>query len=688
MPNSRRLPRSVAVLSMSAALWAPVALAATASGASPSPFGGNGHNVSFDGRIFIAARGDGWNAQVLRPGLVSRDGAGWPDVAAAFSDSRLIQPTESCENAIAICEPDAASTPYACNDAGAADLAGAFACYDVVVFDSNACVPENPLRRRPLHLRVAEPNTNAARIVDHAWGSDRVLLASRAGATLRGIEPSVTRDGRLLVWQGHPDNDGKIDIVMYATSDSACSLTGWDGPHNLSHMVNDPRVNGRYRLGERVLRAASGEIYEDERRVGGFVVDDGDMLRGGYPWVFPDGDAISFTAANMPCRSENDPAGCGPRRSAVSVIGYPTNWGLAHVDGPINPDTDNTVRLFFSSPGPHTFAELPATAGLDVWPFFGSNTSNYTELVFDDGLDGNYAGVWLFNESVNKDGNLDRTRTPDTSGYFNTGLVEGAVFPLRNEGPRGKTLAFNGTGGRVRVPHDVSLAPQTALTLEMILRPDVAGDCDANNNWRVLATKGHPIEGAFSLLLEESQHLHARVKAGGVVRSVVSPLPIPLGVFSTVAVAYQSATGLLSLAVDGVIVAEVTGTPGRLDSDPGDLFIGSRGPRAACPDGDGAFAGHIEEVRLSTIDRLHAPPVSNEGEGETEPGEGETEPGEGETEPGEGEEGEGISTPPPDDVDIVVPPPESDGCAASRPGAGFALLALLALLPARRRRAR
>ena len=38
--------------------------------------------------------------------------------------------------------------------------------------------------------------------------------------------------------------------------------------------------------------------------------------------------------------------------------------------------------------------------GVDVWPFFGSNTSNYTEVVFDDGLDGQYAGVWLMNGEV------------------------------------------------------------------------------------------------------------------------------------------------------------------------------------------------------------------------------------------------------------------------------------------------
>ena len=77
---------------------------------------------------------------------------------------------------------------------------------------------------------------------------------------------------------------------------------------------------------------------------------------------FPDGDAINFTSVVMPCRSENDPAGCGPRRAGLAVIGYPTNWGLAHIDGGVNPSTADTVRLFFSSPGPRD-ARCPA-AGL------------------------------------------------------------------------------------------------------------------------------------------------------------------------------------------------------------------------------------------------------------------------------------------------------------------------------------
>jgi hypothetical protein len=658
------------------------AAAATSSGAAPSPMSGNGHNVSFDGRLFVTARGDGWNLLVLRPervGTAPGIAGEIADVSAAFSEPVLIQPEEQCENALALCEANADDTPYACDEAGA--RGGPFACYELRVFDSNACGGvENRLRFRDLKLWIADPGTAEARYEKHVWTGARTALTTTTFGSLRGIEPTVTRDGKLLVWQGHPQNNGDIDVLMYATNEVACGASNWRGPFHLSHLVNDAVVNTHYRLAERTLRAADGTPFVE-----------GSFVRGAYPWIFPDGSAINFTSVTVPCRAENDPAGCGPRRGGFAVMGYPTNWGLAHVDGPVNPDTDQTVRLFFSSPGPHTFGTLPRTQALDVWPFFGSNTSNYTEIVFDDGLDGNYAGVWLMNESVNKDGNLDRARTPDTSGYFNTGLVENAIFPLRNEGPRGKTLAFNGTTSRVRVRDDVSLDPVNGITVEMTLRPDAPVDCDENNNWRVLVDKGGVGAGAYSLVFEEGETLQARVRAGGEQRSVWAGVSIPVGQWSDIAFSYQASTGRMSFFVNGVETGAAQYEPAPLDGADADVFFGGPGgARPACPDGNGGFLGQIEEVRISRVDRFHADPGPGEGEGEPGEGEGEGEgeggegEGEGGGEGGEGEgEGDGVPLGPGRGPDVESPPP--DGCAAlpSAPGVALGLLALLRRRPRR-----
>lgn len=570
------------------------AYAAESSQSVTTPFGGNGHNVSFDGRLFIVRNGPddatgGWFATLLRPENIVIGANGLPRFdQGAFSPFTLIQPFDAGENALAICEP--APAPYACDDAGNTNAAGPYDCYDLQIIDSNA-YPDvtNQLRMRSLKLWVQNPRTADAQVYKWNWGAQRTDLGRAGGGQLRGIEPTVSKDGKLLVWQGHPANDGQIDVLMYATNATACGVDGWDGPHNLGNMFTDAKVNGIYPLGERALRAADGSVYGPN-----------DMLRGAYPWLFPDGEAINFTSVTVPCRADNDPPGCGPRRGGLAVIGYPTNWALAHIDGGINPDTDQTVRLFFSSPGPNTFSQIPVTPGVDVWPMFGSNTQNYAEVKFDDGLDGRYAGIWHMNEMVDRDGNLDRTRTPDVSGYFNTGEVRGAVFPTANNADNGKALLFTGDGDHVFVPHSSTLDPVNALKIEMRLWLHEDPDCDANNNYRYLIGKGNIGDGSYSIMLEDSRQLHGRVKVGGQQHSLVSTAAIPLGQWVDVVFSYDGQTGELTFEIGGTPAGAATIAPGQLDGSPHPLTIGGPGgARDACPDGDGAFYGGIDEVRIA-----------------------------------------------------------------------------------------
>lgn len=549
-----------------------------------SPFNGNGHNVSFDGRLFIARTGPGWMARLLRPERITRDAGGFPNVSDAFTEPLLIQLPDNEENALAICEPEA--MPFRCGAGGDRDGGGDFACYDVWVIDSNAVVPDNRMRRRRLFLQVRNPSTRDAAIERFEWRSGLEYLTPG----LRGIEPTVTRDGRLLVYQGVRENDGTIDTLVYSYNTDPCSLDGWSAPQDITRMHEDARLRGVYRLADSPLRAADGTVYTDR-------------IRGAYPWIFPDGEAINFTAAPMPCRGMEDPAGCGPRRNALSVIGYPTNWALANIDGEVNPSREDGVRLFFSSPGPRTFAEIPATPGLDVWPFFGSNTSNYTELVFDDGLDGRYVGVWHMNELVTPAGELDLGHTADTSGFFNTArLIGGASMPAVNNGRVGKAVELDGRTGRLEVPHAASLNPVNQLTVEMLVRPSSPPDCDANNNYRFLLGKGE-LDGAYSLVFEEDGSFQARVRAGGEVRSLFSARAIPVGSFSHVAFVYDAASGTLAFFIDGAETNRMVFGPATLDGNRESIRIGGPGDAAECPDGHGAFHGAIDELEISNVAR-------------------------------------------------------------------------------------
>ncbi len=651
----------------------PSASAVTSSSSVASAFDGNGHNISFDGRLLLVRDGAGWGAQLVRPEAVTFLPDGLPDAMGPLLSPRVhvLGGPEMMENALAICEPDTSTAPFSCDEAGSASPSGPFDCYDVWIIDSDAVTPKDQggflMRRRHLTLWVSAPKTADAQIYKSQFGEIEPLASE-----LYGIEPTVTRDGKLMIYQGHPDNSGEIDVLVYSINDNACAAGGWSVPKSISSMHVDPKIVGSYPLGERKLRAADGSEFED-----------GDLFRGAYPWLMPEGDAVIFAAAQMPCVSPDNPFGCGPRRNSISVIGYPTNWGLAHVDGGVNPDTDATVRLFFSSPGPTTFDQLPVSEGADVWPFFGSNTHNYVELVFDDGLDGGYAGFWHLNENITKDGNLDTEKTPDVSGYFNTAALAGGLgFSTKNDGVVGKSLLFDGVDDRLVVDSASSLNPANGITIDFMVHPTGTPDCDANNNYRVLLAKGDLNAGSYSMVFEEGAAMQARVNVGGEQLVLASPA-IPLDAWSRVTFEYDGPTGKAGFWIDDVAAVETTLTPGTITSTNFPLTIGAPGARDACPDGDGAFAGRLDEVSISRYSRHYGePPIGGPGEGGSGEGGGPSSgPGAGAGASGSGGSGGGSA---------VLDDDGGSGCSCKTSDRGSAngwlAMAAFGLLATRRRR--
>jgi len=669
----RRLGLSIALLLGATA----TAAAVTSSDSVPSAFSGNGHNVSFDGRLYIVRDSAGWQAMLLRPEATTYLPSGLPDsMGPMWTGRTLLTAAANEENALAICEPDPARAPYPCDEAGNDSAAGPYDCYDVWLLDSDAVTPADSggfvLRRRHLTLWVANPKTATAQI-------HKVTLATALeplSPALYGIEPTITADGKLLVWQGHPDNDGTIDILMYSVNANACAAAGWSAPHSISHMASDPAVVGVYRLAERTLRAADGSTFAD-----------GALVHGAYPWLMPNGDAIIFDASPMPCRGTEDPPGCGPRRNSLAVLGYPTNWGVAIVDGGVNPDTDETVRLFFSSPGPTAFAELPVTEGLDVWPLFGSNTANYVELVFDDGLDGGYAGLWHFNENVAPNGDLDMSRTPDVSGYFNTGVLRGGLqVATRNNGVVGRAMTFDGVDDYVEVPHSATLTPVNGITLEFWLRPTAEPDCDGNNNYRIVLQKGNIADGSYSVVLEEGRQLQVRFNVGGTQHPLVTPA-VPLNAWTHVSCEYDGTSGAAGCWLDDVAVAAESFPSGTLTATTDPLLLGAPGARPACPNGDGAFAGMIDELGVSRYARRlgTAPDPPDAGPGDRDSGPGDPDAGGAPGDPDGGASAGGDAGPGGGD------PGGSCGCvvgARKRTWGGSGLIAIMVLAGAGRTAAR
>jgi hypothetical protein len=576
-----------------------IALGATSSRSVPSTFTGNGHNISFDGRLLITRDGVGWEAYLFRPEAVTYGSDGLPDAMGPMWSPKTTlltgpDPTKIGENALAICAPDPTRAPYRCDEDGNA-AQGPYDCYDVWIFDSDALLPVEQggttFRRRRLQLWVESPRSAAAKVHKFQWTGAIEVLTTTTGANLNGIEATFTADGKLMAWNGTTTAARQNESLSYSTNPTPCAGTGWAPSHPISHMAADLATSGVYRLAERTLRAADGTPFGD-----------GDPVPGAYPWLLPNGDAILFQASNMRCRTgTDDPPGCGPRRNQTSVLGYPTNWGVAVIDGGINPDSDQTVRLFFSSPGPKTFPELPVTKGNDVWPFFGSNTSNYVEISFDDGLDGKYAGLWHMNESVTRDGFLDPTRSPDVSGYFNTAVVP---LPAPPRNLLGKAVTLNGTSGAVTVPNDVGLDPTEKATIDLAVTPAAAPDCDANNNWRVLLHKGDLGSGEYLVTYNDDGTVGVRFNPMGTHDYWVgTSAKLKIGVTTRLAATYDATTGTASMYVNGVLDQRNGYPPAPLPGATDPVVVGGPGTdQPACPNGAGVFNGTLDQVDISTRD--------------------------------------------------------------------------------------
>jgi MYXO-CTERM domain-containing protein len=116
-------------------------------------------------------------------------------------------------------------------------------------------------------------------------------------------------------------------------------------------------------------------------------------------------------------------------------------------------------------------------------------------------------------------------------------------------------------------------------------------------------------------VLEENYALHARVNVGGVQQDVISP-PLAADQWSHVAFEYDGPTGKAGFWVDDVQVTDRVVATGTLTATTDDLVVGAAGPRAACPDGDGAFAGRLDELSISRFSRhwgMAPPPVGTGG---------------------------------------------------------------------------
>lgn len=560
-----------------------------------SPFAGNGHNSTVDGRIFIANVGEDhttvtttWRASVFRPEALSYDAEGRPELGRAFSTGRTLT-VGNGENALAFCFEDPAH-PWT--------LEGGLAVYRPWIIDSRMYgegADYGQFRRRRATVKVRDPFTASAEIASFELGALEAMTLSGGGRPT-GIEPTMTGDGRLLLYQGHPNNDGRIDHLMYSWNPSPCAAGGWSAPRPLSALHADPNAElQRYGLARGAMFAADGSPFGERDN----------LILAAYPWVDPEGRNVFYASVPNPL--------VGGRREAVSVIGADTGWTAYHIDGSINAERDNVPKLFYSGPmwmleqerwdADRSDSYLPVTKIHDVVPLFGSNTSDYNEVDLGELLDPYHVLYLPMNELVTRGGEYDLRKTPDLSGRHQTGrLLSGAEISATHQitsstslwSPhgRGKALVMAGKGG---VKVDIapgSQAPMSGFTLELSLRPATSATCSPHREMLVYK------RGVLEVAMVADGTVGGRVRIGS--RWVNLPLtpPLPRDTWSHVAFTWDGVGGGMEAYVNGLPVGAPTSARGTFRLGPGAFYVGTSGADGtSCADG-APFEGAVDEVIL------------------------------------------------------------------------------------------
>lgn len=162
------------------------------------------------------------------------------------------------------------------------------------------------------------------------------------GQLIYGYEPSVTLDGRLVVYSGNASpalRNGNGGEISYIYQQNQHLSGGWSKPRGIAEMYyvhgpggNEVRVNGDKRFSEHFPFAAL-----PLRQYNGESLGQGDFIKGAYPWVSPRGSEIFFQA-----RATFH----GADRSGATVGGLRTNGQLWHLDGDINNSRGNPTDRY------------------------------------------------------------------------------------------------------------------------------------------------------------------------------------------------------------------------------------------------------------------------------------------------------------------------------------------------------
>ncbi len=621
------------------------------------PFTGNGHNTTWDGRLIVYTTATSWETVVFRPEKVqAQQGVsvdfGAMDGKGAFSQNMgLLTLVKENENGIpkdftkdslgtksiftqvnALTLAPASgiagiSNPFKSDDNGNPNPTGAYETYDLFLYTQHYGDPNwgaqnsrilnifqtygsRVFGRIQVKVVVQSAKTANAIPVRTILVKDFEVIKTSSGASINGIEPSVTADGKLMIFNSNGIG-GNGDEIKYIYNNNPTEINNWSTPKNITLLNSESSIfKAQYALARKPILSASGELYSP-----------GESLLGAYPWISWEGSEITFMAAHA--HHPVSPA----RRTGFSVLGRWTGNKIRHIDGSFNKDTKGTknIRLFTSALGstssiwnPMKEVKNPQLPFLFESPSFfmiSSNTAEFSEVGFRDFVDGRYEVSLPMNPTLKKvtnasliDDEFDFNQTADLSqNHLNGKLSGGASFPLETSngiidsvqqiGFRGQAIQFP-SGGSVVVPnHNVFSETNFGTTFELFVKPISDLSAASENAYLYLIHK----PGSMSLILEKNRQLHARITINGKEFSTGAiGTALDLNQWNHVATTHDPALGLFRIFVNGRKIHELAVDQGLMSASASALTIGPGNQNTISQSG---FLLHLDEFKFSSVAR-------------------------------------------------------------------------------------
>ncbi|MGE0634437.1 MAG: cytochrome c peroxidase, partial [Pseudobdellovibrionaceae bacterium] len=605
--------------------------------------GGNGHALTWDGRVLIKAQGHSLYpgyifhvAHAIRPQSFSAADDQFSG-SAAFSAPYLWSAAEHLYkrlgspanvdpipvrslNALALVkDQDFAENPYRSNATGAKQAGGSYETYRGIVFlqDYGICEPAgadcDPNAKVPyqfghfkVQIVVRNPRTQSAEVESIRRLSDMAMMFSKISQTIVGFEPTLTADGRLMIFQT------TAGVLVFTFNEGTLTNPSWTNPLPITSLYSKRNdivsipggtsltFGELYRIAQFPMRFADGTNVSQNSY-------------GAYPWLDLDGDDLLFTAVAV---HKADGSFDGTR-AGQSIVGASTKGLWTHMDGGINSDRYRRYRLFISSFGrtagkwtPNDLSpDLPITRKRQTYPIFASNASAYFEYSVEESTDGNYDVYLPMNEALKVGpGNTfdyDLTKTQDTSGNFHVGtrvgnpLFSDDFFNCTIDCDKNQEIRYSGKAMYFKPQDSIAVAHQSptghqllsqeSMTLSFALK--ILREPGAYN---MIAQKA----GTFHLILEANRQVHFTVyDSKGEKRSGFIGPQLPLNQWAHLTFTYNAKTGKMRYYIDGVLNVEKDLAVGSMAKTTSNLYVG---PTIATG-GDALYA--LDQLALSSFER-------------------------------------------------------------------------------------